>query len=126
MDYQLYPKSTPARTDGLKYAQQKDIADRLFYFGDFVLDSKSRHLTQNGGVIKLTSKTFELLQLLLEKHGKIVTREEILHEVWDEEYVEDSNVNVQIAILRKTLGNKNNFIQTISKRGYCFTADVKE
>lgn len=126
MDYQLYPKSTPARTDGLKHAQQKDIADRLFYFGDFVLDSKSRHLTQNGGVIKLTSKTFELLQLLLEKHGKIVTREEILHEVWDEEYVEDSNVNVQIAILRKILGNTNNFIQTISKRGYCFTADVKE
>ncbi|CAN5237866.1 winged helix-turn-helix domain-containing tetratricopeptide repeat protein [soil metagenome] len=102
------------------------ISNGFFRFGDFVLDSESRHLTQNGNIIKLTSKSFELLQLLLQEHGKIVTREEILHKVWQEEFVEDSNVNVQIAILRKILGNQKEFIQTISKRGYCFTAKVEE
>ncbi len=104
----------------------KTITNGLFRFGEFVLDSESRNLTQNGSIIKLTSKSFELLQLLIKKHGKIVTREEILRKVWQEEFVEDSNVNVQIAILRKILGNQNDFIQTISKRGYCFTAKVEE
>ncbi len=104
----------------------KTVSNGLFRFGEFLLDSESRHLTQNGDIIKLTSKSFELLQLLLKKHGKVVTREEILRRVWQEEFVEDSNVNVQIAILRKILGNQNDFIQTISKRGYCFTAKVEE
>lgn len=104
----------------------KSVSGGVFYFGDFVFDAVSRHLTQNGEIIHLTSKSFELLQLLLEKHGQIVTREEILFKVWQEEFVEDSNVNVQIAMLRKILGNRNEFIQTISKRGYCFTAKVED
>src|ERR1044071_3586287 len=102
------------------------LSGRLVYFGDFVFDSESRYLSRNGDVIKLTSKSFELLRLLLEKHGKIVTREEILTKVWEDEFVEDSNVNVQIATLRRILGNKNDFIKTVSKRGYCFTAKVLE
>ncbi len=106
--------------------KSKTVSNGLFRFGDFVLDSESRHLTENGNIIKLTSKSFELLWLLLKKHGKVVTREEILRRVWQEEFVEDSNVNVQIAILRKILGNQNEYIQTISKRGYCFTAKVEE
>jgi len=106
--------------------KSKSVSGRLFYFGDFVFDSDGRFLSQNGSAIKLTSKSFELLQLLLENHGEIVSREEILRKVWEDEFVEDSNVNVQIAILRKILGTGNDFIQTISKRGYCFTAKVVE
>jgi DNA-binding winged helix-turn-helix (wHTH) protein len=104
----------------------KTVSSGIFRFGDFVLDLESRHLTNDGNIIKLTSKSFDLLHLLIKKHGKIVTREEILNKVWREEFVEDSNVNVQIATLRKILGNQNDFIQTISKRGYCFTAKVEE
>ena len=104
----------------------KSVSGGVFHFGDFVFDGESRHLLQNGEIIRLTSKSFELLQILLENHGKIVTREEILHKVWQEEFVEDSNVNVQIAMLRKILGSRNDFIQTISKRGYCFTAKVED
>lgn len=108
------------------HPKNRRVSGRLFYFGDFVFDSEGRFLTQNGNVIKLTSKSFELLQLLLVRHGKIVTREEILDKVWTDEYVEDSNVNVQIAMLRRILGSKSDYIQTISKRGYCFTAKVVE
>jgi TolB-like protein/Tfp pilus assembly protein PilF len=97
---------------------------RLFYFDDFVLDAQRRHLTKNGSVVKLTAKSFDLLQLLVQNHGKIVPREEILQKVWPEEYVEDSNVNVQVATLRKIFGSTKDFIQTVSKRGYCFTAKV--
>lgn len=104
----------------------KSVSGKLFYFGDFVFHSEGRFLSQNGSVIKLTSKSFELLLLLLENHGDIVSRDEILRKVWEDEFVEDSNVNVQIAILRKILGTRNDFIQTISKRGYCFTAKVVE
>lgn len=106
--------------------KSKTVSNGHYCFGDFTLDLESRHLTQNGIIIKLTSKSFDLLQLLIAKHGKVVTRDEILEKVWQEEYVEDSNVNVQIAILRKILGSHNDFIQTISKRGYCFTAKVEE
>ena len=110
-------------TSGLN-PKSKSVSGRQFYFGDFVFDSESRYLTRNGIIIKLTSKSFELLQLLLENHGEIVSRDEILKNVWEDEFVEDSNVNVQIAMLRKILGIRNDFIQTISKRGYCFTAKV--
>lgn len=108
------------------HPKNRRVSGRLFYFGDFVFDTEGRFLTQNGSIIKLTSKSFELLQLLLARHGKIVTREEILDKVWTDEFVEDSNVNVQIAMLRRILGSKNDYIQTISKRGYCFTAKVVE
>lgn len=97
---------------------------RLYYFDDFVLDTRSRNLAKNGNAIKLTAKSFDLLQLLVQNHGKIVGREEILQKVWPEEYVEDSNVNVQVATLRRIFGNSKDFIQTVSKRGYCFTAKV--
>lgn len=97
---------------------------RVYYFDDFVLDTRSRHLAKNGDPIKLTAKSFDLLQLLVQSHGKIVSREEILQKVWPEEYVEDSNVNVQVATLRKIFGTAKDFIQTVSKRGYCFTAKV--
>lgn len=97
---------------------------RLYYFDDFVLDTRGRHLAKNGNAIKLTAKSFDLLQLLVQNHGKIVGREEILQKVWPEEYVEDSNVNVQVATLRRIFGNSKDFIQTVSKRGYCFTAKV--
>ena len=99
-------------------------AGRLYFFDDFVLDARGRHLAKNGNVIKLTAKSFDLLQLLVQNHGKIVPREEILQKVWPEEYVEDSNVNVQVATLRKIFGTSKDFIQTVSKRGYCFTAKV--
>jgi adenylate cyclase len=105
-------------------AESKGLeAGRLYYFDDFVLDARARNLAKNGDPIKLTAKSFDLLQLLVQNHGKIVGREEILQKVWPEEYVEDSNVNVQVATLRKIFGNKD-FIQTVSKRGYCFTAKV--
>lgn len=97
---------------------------RLYYFDDFVLDTRGRHLAKNGNAIKLTAKSFDLLQLLVQNHGKIVAREEILQKVWPEEYVEDSNVNVQVATLRRLFGTGKDFIQTVSKRGYCFTAKV--
>lgn len=97
---------------------------RVYYFDDFVLDTRSRQLAKNGDPIKLTAKSFDLLQLLVQSHGKIVSREEILQKVWPEEYVEDSNVNVQVATLRKIFGTAKDFIQTVSKRGYCFTAKV--
>ena len=104
-------------------SKNQDVG-RLYYFDDFVLDARGRNLAKNGSIIKLTAKSFDLLQLLVQNHGKIVAREEILEKVWPEEFVEDSNVNVQVATLRKIFGSSKDFIQTVSKRGYCFTAKV--
>ncbi|MBS1797516.1 MAG: winged helix-turn-helix domain-containing protein [Acidobacteria bacterium] len=101
-----------------------NIADRIYNFGDFELDVKGRRFTENGNLVKLTRKSFDLLQLLLEKNGEIVSREEILKQIWNDEFVEDSNINVQIANLRRVLGPHKNIIQTVSKRGYCFTEKV--
>ena len=70
-----------------------------------------------------------MLKFLLEKRGEIVGREVLLEEVWQDSFVEDSNLTVTISQLRKTLARYDDemtFVETIPKRGYRFTSDVSE
>jgi DNA-binding winged helix-turn-helix (wHTH) protein/TolB-like protein/Flp pilus assembly protein TadD len=99
---------------------------RHFYeFDDFRLDAENHTLWRGGEPVQVFPKALEVLFLLLDKKGEIVSREELLKAVWQDTYVEEANINYTVSLLRKTLGKKN-YIQTIPKRGYRFSAEVRE
>ncbi len=67
------------------------------------------------------------MQLLLENQGNIVAKEEFFARIWQGAFVEDNNLTVAVAQIRKVLGEtkETKFIETVTKRGYRFAADVE-
>ena len=103
-------------------------SDTNFLFGDFELSATNRRLLKQGETVALNSKTFDLLLFLVENHGRVVTKDELLGMVWEGQFVEENNLTVQIAALRKIFGDKKDehqFIATVHRKGYKFVADVQ-
>src|ERR1700687_5602590 len=101
----------------------------VYEFGPFRLDQSERVLRRGGKDVPLTPKVFDTLIVLVESAGRLVTKESLLVEVWPDTFVEEANLSVNIATLRKALGEiagEHQYIQTISKRGYRFVANVVE
>nr|MBA3633288.1 transcriptional regulator [Acidobacteriota bacterium] len=89
---------------------------KTFSFGDFELDSAKRLLLKKGQAVSLNSKTFDLLLALVENHGQILSKDELLEKVWANQFVEENNLTVQISALRKIFGEKkgeHQFIVTV-------------
>lgn len=97
----------------------------FYEFDEFRLDADNRTLWRGGEPVQIFPKALEVLFLLVEKKGEIVSREELLESAWRDTFVEEANINYTVSLLRKTLGNKN-YIQTVPKRGYRFSAEVRE
>jgi Tol biopolymer transport system component/DNA-binding winged helix-turn-helix (wHTH) protein len=101
----------------------------IYEFGSFRLDAQERLLQRDGATISLTPKAFDLLLALVERHGRLVEKEELFQTVWPDTIVEESNLSSNIALIRKALGDGENgqkFIETVPKRGYRFVAEVRE
>lgn len=99
---------------------------KYFYeFENFRLDAKNQSLWRGETLVSISPKALEILILLVEKRGEIVSRDELLAVVWKDTFVEEGNINYTISLLRKTLENKT-LIQTVPRRGYRFVADLKE
>jgi TolB-like protein/Tfp pilus assembly protein PilF len=99
----------------------------VYKFGSFLLDKGERVLRRDDKNVPLTPKVFDTLVVLVERAGRLVTKDSLLAEVWPDTFVEEANLSVNIATLRKALGEiagEQQYIQTISKRGYRFVADV--
>lgn len=100
-----------------------------YEFGPFRLDAQERLLQRDGVTIALTPKAFDLLLALVERHGRLVEKEELFQVVWPDTMVEESNLSSNIALIRKALNDGENglkFIETVPKRGYRFVAEVRE
>src|SRR5688572_12469541 len=98
----------------------------IYEFGKFVLDPKERTLFADGVPIHLPAKEFDTLLLLLEHNGHALTKEEMMSAIWPGSFVEESNLAKQISRLRKLLStNGEEYIETLPKHGYRFTADVR-
>ncbi len=95
-------------------------------FGRFRLLIRQRELRSGDKPIALGSRAFDVLLVLLEAHGDLVTKEELLARAWPGIVVEESNIQVQISALRKALGKDRNLIVTVPLRGYRFTGEVRE
>ena len=88
-----------------------------YRFGPFLYDSVSRGLLQDGAEIPLTHKSRELLLLFLHNPGRLLTREEIVSNVWPDVAVTDDALRFQVGELRKAFGVKGEkYIQTIRAR----------
>lgn len=107
----------------------QDAPTTKISFAEFELDTVYRRLQRNGKTVGLNAKAFDLLEFLVSNKGRIITKDEILHSVWNEKFVEESNLVVQISNLRKALGeNKNSprFLVTIPGKGYKFVVETNE
>jgi len=97
-------------------------------FSDFTIDIEQKVLMRGGTAIPLAPKIFETLLALVENHGRIVLKEELMKRLWPDTFVEESNLTFNIQQLRKCLGDNARmpvFIETIPRRGYRFIADVE-
>ncbi len=104
-------------------------AKPLYEFGPFRLDAAEHLLLRDGEAVPLTPKAFDLLLALVERHGHLLEKDELLKKVWPDTFVEEANLASNISQLRKTLGDGENgqrFIETAPKRGYRFVASVKK
>jgi DNA-binding winged helix-turn-helix (wHTH) protein len=94
-------------------------------FGRFRVLLRQRQLVADGLPIELGTRAFDLLLVLLEAGGSLVTKHELLSHVWPGIVVAEENLKVQILGLRKALGEDRDFIRTEFGRGYRFTAEVR-
>lgn len=104
-------------------------SDNLISFAEFEIDAAHRRLMRDGEIVPLHAKAFDLLNFLVQNNGRIVTKEEILDAVWENQFVEESNLVVQISNLRKALGETKNsprFLVTVPGKGYKFVAETSE
>ena len=100
-----------------------------FRFAEFELDGVKRLLLRNGEPLSLNPKAFELLLVMVESRGHVLTKDELLDKVWPDQIIEEGNLKVHISTLRKVLGqsgNDNRFIVTVPGRGYTFVADLED
>ena len=103
----------------------READNQISEYGDFRLDKKESRLLRNGDPVALTPRAFDVLVALVERHGQLVTKDELMRSVWADSFVEEANLNVNISTLRKALG-ENDLIETVPKRGYRFTGAVSE
>jgi len=104
-------------------------ARRILEFGNFRLDPAERALFRDDVPVSVPPKDIETLIVLVEHAGHIVEKEELVERVWADVFVEESNVSKRIFNLRQVLGENGRgkpYIETIPRRGYRFTAQVKE
>jgi len=97
-------------------------------FGRCRLDFEKKVLWANGETVQLPLKAVELLCVLVDSRGAVVTKEEIWHSVWNDSFVEETNLTHNIYVLRKALKDlgEGQLIRTIPRRGYRFTGEVRE
>jgi len=99
---------------------------RRYSFGPFLLIPDAYKLLRDGEPICLTPKPFHMLLVLVENHGRVLEKEELIRAVWPDTFVEDGNLCVAISLLRKVFGKEHPYIKTVSKHGYRFDAEIKE
>lgn len=107
-----------------------DGAARSYKFGTFEADAATGELRRQGLRIKLNSQPFQILLLLLERPGELVTREEISRRLWPEGTFVDYEHGVNSAVnrIREALGDtagNPRFVETLARRGYRFVAPVE-
>ena len=109
------------------------IKARYVRFGPFCIDQHRQQVSRSGARIRLQGKVYQVLIVLLQKQGEVVTREELKQALWpaDTHVNYDANVNTTVNKLRQALGESTEkpvYIETIPRKGYSFisTAEFSE
>jgi TolB-like protein/DNA-binding winged helix-turn-helix (wHTH) protein/Flp pilus assembly protein TadD len=108
--------------------QQANYPPKRLRFGVFEADPRLGELTKHGKRLPLQEQPFQLLAMLLERPGELVSREELRAKIWPQTIVDfDHGLNKAISKIRDALGDSAEnprFIETVARRGYRFLADV--
>ena len=99
-----------------------------YRFGPFQLDARERRLSRGSDLIPLRLKVFDTLLVLVEHAGSLVTKQELLDTLWPGTAVEENNLNHNVSMLRKALGERatgQQYIETVPRVGYRFVAAVE-
>lgn len=104
------------------------LQTNIYEFQDFRLDFAEKTLRDGKSIIPLTPKVFETLLVFLDNPGRLIEKDEMMQKLWQDRFVEESNLTFNIKMLRKALGDdaaRPRFVETVPKRGYRFIADVR-
>jgi DNA-binding winged helix-turn-helix (wHTH) protein len=102
-------------------------AHRDLQFGPFELSSRQRVLRRDGVVLSLGGRALDILIYLAERPGEVIAKQELICHVWPDVTVEEGNLRVHVAAIRKALGDGqfgNRYIANIKGRGYSFVGTV--
>src|SRR5690349_8609324 len=126
-----YGRSRRAEVKANRYPLQQDAnrpaaapADAVVEFGRFGVLLRQRQLLADGVPIELGTRAFDLLLVLLEADGSLVSKEALISRVWPGIVVSEENLKVQVSALRKALGEDRDLIRTEFGRGYRFTEQL--
>ncbi len=101
---------------------------RRYEFEDFRVDVDKRLLFRQGKPVHLTPKVFDTLLLLMQRKGEVISKDDLMREVWPDTAVEENNLNQNISTLRRVLGEnrgENRYIATVPGQGYRFVPAVE-
>lgn len=105
------------------------LETRSFEFGEFTLDAREKVLSRGGKPLSVTPKAINLLLILLENHGHLVERNDLMRAVWADSFVEEANITFTVGLLRKAFeddAQNPRFIETVPRRGYRFIHQVEK
>ena len=103
--------------------------DMRYVFGDYRLDTQRYELSYRHQPIKLRPKVFHVLRYLIAHRDRVVSKDELLEQVWPNQFIGDGSLNACLMAVRKAVGDNGQAqrcIQTLHGRGYRFIASVKE
>src|SRR4030095_13112111 len=106
----------------------KSSVQTIYEFEDFRFDAEHLMLYRRGESISLAPKAAETLLVFIERRGQILSKEELIEQIWPDAFVEESNLFLYLSVLRKTLGNQKSgtpYLETLRRRGYRFNGTVQ-
>ncbi len=104
------------------------VSSKIYIFCDFRLDIDEQILVRKGTNIPLTPKAFQTLTVLVENAGRLLEKSYLMDLIWEDRFVEETNLTFNIRTLRKALGDNASdpiFIETVPRRGYRFISKVE-
>jgi DNA-binding winged helix-turn-helix (wHTH) protein len=121
-------KSPPENVERMYMTDEQSApAADLISFGPFRLCPAHRNLEKAGSPIHLGARAFDILIVLVELAGEVVSKKKLMARVWPDVTVEEGNLRFHIAALRKALEDGQSgarYVTTIAGRGYCFVAPI--
>ncbi len=100
----------------------------IYEFENFRVDASKRVLLRASQPLSITPRVFDTLLYLVQHHGRVIGKEELLRAIWPDVFVEENNLNQNVSALRRALGEsrgENRYIITVPGHGYRFAASVR-
>jgi DNA-binding winged helix-turn-helix (wHTH) protein/pimeloyl-ACP methyl ester carboxylesterase len=100
-----------------------------YLFGDYALDASRRELARSGSPIHVEPQVFDLVLYLIQNRGRVVSKDDLLENVWDGRIVSESTLSNRISVARQAIGDsgeQQELIKTIARRGLRFVGEVRE